>query len=170
MYIAHGSGGLRVARLPDSVTGDTKLDLLGKFALGGGSSANYVAVAGDLIFVAGGRGGLSIVRREQQQPQTTWAQGISPVLECVSVNKDGTFTAHFGYSNGNGHPVQIPVGDQNYFAGSLKDRGQPTVYDMGRTAYYPNAKFRVRFNANERLVWNLTGRTSTAFPGSARCK
>jgi hypothetical protein len=170
VYIAHGSGGLRVARLSDSETGDPKLDLLGKLALSGGSSANYVAVSNDLIFVASGRGGLTVARREKQETKTTWTQGISPVLECVSVNRDGTFTAHFGYSNQNGYPVQIPVGKDNYFAGSVQDRGQPTAFDLGRTAYYPNAKFRVRFNANERLVWNLTGRTSTAFPGSKRCQ
>jgi hypothetical protein len=69
--------------------------------------------------------------------------------------------------------VQIPVGKSNYFtgnAGTSQDRGQPTAYDIGRTPYYPNAKFRVRFPANERLVWNLTGRTATAFPGSKRCQ
>lgn len=35
---------------------------------------------------------------------------VKPILECVSANSDGTFTAKFGYQNKNSVPVTIPVG------------------------------------------------------------
>ncbi len=169
VYIAHGSGGLRVARLPDD---GGKLDLLGKLALTNTASANYVAIANELIFIAGGRGGLTIAKRNKLGTKTTWTNGISPILECVSSNDDGTYTAHFGYLNREENPISIPIGNDNQFSGasgSSKDRGQPIAFDTGRTTYYPNAKYRVKFNTDEQIVWKLTSRTSTANKNSKRC-
>ncbi len=82
-------------------------------------------------------------------------------------------TGHFGYVNGNAFPVSVKIGNSNKFdsAAATLDRGQPTVFQPGRTPYYPNAAFKVVFPANEVRVWNLKGKTSTASNNPAqRCK
>ena len=171
VYTAFGSGGLRVARLPES---GTQLELLGQLGLGDGSSANFVTIAKDLIFVASGKGGLSIARRIKQEIKSEFPDNtLKPILECVSENADGTLTGHFGYVNGNAFPVSVKIGNSNKFdsAAATLDRGQPTVFQPGRTPYYPNAAFKVVFPANEVRVWNLKGKTSTASNNPAqRCK
>lgn len=171
VYTAFGSGGLRVARLPES---GTQLELLGQLGLGDGSSANFVTIAKDLIFVASGKGGLSIARRIKQEIKSEFPDNtLKPILECVSENADGTLTGHFGYVNGNAFPVSVKIGNSNKFdsAAATLDRGQPTVFQPGRTPYYPNAAFKVVFPANEVRVWNLKGKTSTVSNNPAqRCK
>ena len=42
-------------------------------------------------------------------------KAVSPVLDCVVKNKNGTYTAYFGYQNDNAMPVTIPVGANNKF-------------------------------------------------------
>jgi hypothetical protein len=162
VYTAFGSGGLRVARLPET---GTRLELLGQLGLGDGSSANFVTIAKDLIFVASGKGGLSIARRIKQEIKSEFPDNtLKPILECVSDNGNGTLTGHFGYINGNAFPVSVPVGNLNKFdsAAATLNRGQPVVFQPGRTPYYPNAAFKVVFPATEVRVWNLKGRTSAA--------
>jgi hypothetical protein len=171
VYTAFGSGGLRVARLPET---GTRLELLGQLGFGEGSSANFVSVAKDMIFVASGKGGLSIARRIKQEIKSEFPDNtLKPILECVSDNGNGTLTGHFGYVNSNAFAVSVPVGNSNKFdsAAATLNRGQPTVFQPGRTPYYPNAAFKVVFPANEMRVWNLKGRTSTASNNPAsRCK
>jgi hypothetical protein len=171
VYTAFGSGGLRVARLPES---GTRLELLGQLGLGDGSSANFVTIAKDLIFVASGKGGLSIARRIKQEIKTEFPDStLKPILECVSDNGNGTLTGHFGYVNNNAFPVSVPFGSLNKFdsAAATLNRGQPTVFQPGRTPYYPNAAFKVVFPSSEVRVWNLKGKTSTASNSPAqRCK
>ncbi len=84
------------------------------------------------------------------QTQTTLA--VRPILECVSPNTNGTYTARFGYENYNSVPVIIPLGEKNEFTPVPKDRGQVTVFQPGRVV---NA-FSVIFNENN-LKWHLTG-------------
>jgi hypothetical protein len=171
VYTAFGSGGLRVARLPET---GTRLELLGQLGLGDGSSANFVTIAKDLIFVASGKGGLSIARRIKQEIKTEFPDNtLKPILECVSDNGNGTLTGHFGYVNGNPFPVSVKIGNLNKFdsAAATLNRGQPTVFQPGRTPYYPNAAFKVVFPSSEVRVWNLKGKTSTASNNPAQlCK
>jgi hypothetical protein len=171
VYTAYGSGGLRVAKLPET---GTRLELLGQLGLGDGSSANFVTIAKDLIFVASGKGGLSIARRIKQEIKTEFPDNtLKPILECVSDNGNGTLTGHFGYVNNNAFPVSVPVGSLNKFdsAAATLNRGQPTVFQPGRTPYYPNAAFKVVFPSSEVRVWNLKGKTSTASNNPAQlCK
>jgi hypothetical protein len=94
---------------------------------------------------------------------------VRPVLECVTKNKNGTYTARFGYKNENTVAVTIPVGPNNKFTPNPQNRGQPTVFQPGRIQ---NA-FSVVFDGNN-LVWTLKGpdgqgRTSTASRNSAPC-
>ena len=94
-------------------------------------------------------------------PPTPTPQKVSPILECVADNGDGTYTAYFGYKNPNAFAVTIPVGPDNKFVPAPQDRGQPTTFQPGRTPYYPNAAFSVNFDGSN-LVWALNGKTSTA--------
>ncbi len=91
---------------------------------------------------------------------------VSPILECVTDNGGGTYTAFFSSLNRNATPVTIPIGGDNKFTPSPQDRGQPTTFQPGRTPYWPNAAFSVVFGGSN-LVWTLrapgtSGGTSTA--------
>lgn len=91
---------------------------------------------------------------------------ISPVLECVRDNGNGTYTASWGYDNPTAYTFTIPVGSLNSFSPAPQDRGQPTVFAPGRdfnafTVTVPNATT---------LVWSLTGKTATATSGSSACQ
>jgi len=91
---------------------------------------------------------------------------VRPILECVVNNQDGTYTAHFGYLNENDESIEIPVGGDNKFTPSPQDRGQTTIFEPGRTEFYPDSEFTVDFDGTN-LVWTLEGpdgarRTSTA--------
>ncbi|MDZ4198896.1 MAG: choice-of-anchor A family protein, partial [Kiritimatiellia bacterium] len=93
---------------------------------------------------------------------------VRPILECVTANADGSYTAHFGYLNEGDETVTIPVGPNNKFVGGAPDRQPPTEFAPGRTPFWPNAAFSVRFNGDN-LVWALNGRTSTASSKSTPC-
>lgn len=84
---------------------------------------------------------------------------ISPVLEWVSNNCDGTYTAHFGYYNRNSMPVVVDISQSNKITGAItegKNQGQPVVFLPGR---HRNL-FRVRFQGAH-VVWTLTRKTAT---------
>ncbi len=104
---------------------------------------------------------------ETQDPEPT--EKITPVLECVDHNDDGTFTAHFGYYNANDVEVDIPVGDNNAFIGlDAQNAGQPETFLVGR-AY---DAFQVDFDG-QNIVWSLKGpdgnrRTATASDNPAQ--
>ena len=89
---------------------------------------------------------------------------VSPVLECVVAQPDGTLIAWFGYRNPNAIPVTLAVGTTNRFTPTPANRGQPTVFQPGRQVRV----FSVAFPGTN-LVWTLTGRTSTASQNSTRC-
>lgn len=100
-------------------------------------------------------------------------QPIYPLVECVLDNKNGTYTAFFGYDNTNSVPVTIPVGTNNRFSPSPENRGQPTTFAPGRTPVWPNAAFSVVFDGNP-LTWKLKGsdnvlRTAVADDKSTPC-
>ncbi len=95
---------------------------------------------------------------------TTLPKPVRPVLECVTNNGDGTYTAFFGYKNDNSVSVYIPVGNKNKFTPTPQERGQTRVFQPGR--HYK--VFTVDFNGSN-LVWTLNGRTSTASSNSAPC-
>lgn len=87
------------------------------------------------------------------------AVDISPVLENIVDNCDGTFTAWYGYSNPSNSEVSVSVGSLNYFTGgALADLGQPTTFLPGRQVNV----FAVDLGGNSELVWKLTDHTATA--------
>ncbi|MVM39635.1 hypothetical protein GO730_21860 [Spirosoma sp. HMF3257] len=97
---------------------------------------------------------------------------VRPVLECVALNGDGSYTARFGYKNDNAVSVIIPAGTANYFVPNAGLTGlidPPTLFLPGRQ----QNTFQIQFNGNA-LTWLLKGpdnqtRTSTASSTSTRC-
>jgi cellulose synthase/poly-beta-1,6-N-acetylglucosamine synthase-like glycosyltransferase len=95
---------------------------------------------------------------------------ITPILECVDDNGDGTYRAHFGYDSPNNVVKNIPVGNKNKFTPNPKDRGQTTSFQPGRIV----DDFRVTFNGSN-LSWYLkspNGQSATvvANSNSPRCQ
>ncbi len=91
-------------------------------------------------------------------------EAVSPVLECVNAQSDGTFTASFGYNNPNAYAAEVPSGDSNHFTPTAQANAQTELFLMGRH----QAVFTVPFNGDN-LVWTLNGHTSTASSNSKRC-
>lgn len=87
---------------------------------------------------------------------------ISPVLERVVDNCNGTYTSHWGYYNRNSTRVWVDVGEFNRFV-PLGDVFQPTVFCPGRVR---NA-FTLMIPASTNYVWALTKKTGTANSGAA---
>jgi hypothetical protein len=110
---------------------------------------------------------------DDDDPPDSCHRALRPILECVVANGGSSYTAHFGYDNDSPAAVTIPVGTKNKFTPSPSGRGQPTVFQPGRTPAYPHASFSVPFNGSN-LVWTLQGadhqaRTATASSSSLRC-
>lgn len=98
------------------------------------------------------------------------ATQIAPVLECVALNTDGSFTAVFGTDNQTGGDVVIPVGNHtngkwsNQFHGT-PDLGQPTLILAGRQ----RAAFTVTSPDGGRLRWDLGDAKASAGGGDTPC-
>ncbi len=93
---------------------------------------------------------------------------LSPILECVADNGDGTWTAHFGYRSNALGLLAALVGADNAFSPGPADRGQPTSFVPGRTYEWPYNDFSVVFDGND-LTWTLGGASVTANRGSVPC-
>lgn len=121
----------------------------------------------------------------QQRQEATIPEPITPILECVAANPDGSYTAHLGYRNPNNFPVTIPFSEDNYLAGGAlgyADLQARTPFYFGlpfpnsdpdrpdTSAPYPNNAFQVVFG-NAPLTWTLQGTTVTADPADvySRC-
>ena len=79
---------------------------------------------------------------------------VQPVMECVSDNGDGTYTAWFGYLNLNSNVLTIEIGVHNNFVGADdEDMGQPTVFQPGRVEYV----FSADFVEGNNFRWSLSG-------------
>jgi hypothetical protein len=88
---------------------------------------------------------------------------VHPVLECVSANGDGSYTAVFGTFNPGTEPKTVPAGQDNFVSGPERDRGQPTTFAPGRTV----ASFSVPFTGA--INWVLDGTSVTANRSSPPC-
>lgn len=90
---------------------------------------------------------------------------VTPILECVTDNGDGTFTAHFGYDNPNPFVVVVPANRSNTFHPAPVYRtGQSEAFAPGRITDW----FQVLFDG-EGLTWVLDGAAVTATRNSNRC-
>ncbi|MFZ5890388.1 MAG: S1 family peptidase [Myxococcota bacterium] len=75
---------------------------------------------------------------------------ITPHLECVAPNADGTYTAYFGYENANGVSVDVPHGFRNAMPLDV-DGHRVTHFVPGRHDFV----FGVDFSAKQRLFYTL---------------
>jgi hypothetical protein len=102
--------------------------------------------------------GLSVALLPVAAPVTALADALDvvPILECVSDNGDGTFTALFGYRNEYSTPVTIAIGTNNAFSPAPIDRGQPTAFQPGRQV----GVFSAGFRQGGSLVWALKYRSN----------
>ena len=65
-------------------------------------------------------------------PGTALAVGeVTPVLDCVRQNPNGTYTAVLGYTNKASVPITVPLGSRNRVAPSSQDGRQPTTFQPG---------------------------------------
>ena len=88
---------------------------------------------------------------------------VVPQLECVVFDDDGPDVAVWGYENGTGNVVTIPIGPRNRFTPGDQGRGQPTQFAPGRLV----GVFQTVFEANSgSLVWHLGADTATASSSS----
>ncbi len=79
---------------------------------------------------------------------------------------NGPDVAVWGYQNGTGHEVTIPIGARNRFTPGDESRGQPTRFEDGRHV----GVFQTTFEASSgEIVWHLGVDTATASATSPRC-
>ncbi len=110
----------------------------------------------------------TFIVKAKSQVEITDSQ-LSPVLECVFYNSDGTHTALFGYNNTNTVNINITAGSfENRFDLIKEARNQPSVFQPGRQygVFMEDLEITID-NPFGTLVWTLTGpdgktRTSTA--------
>lgn len=93
-------------------------------------------------------------------------ESVSPVLECVVFSDSQPDVAFWGYDNGNGHAVTIPVGDENSFSPAPANRNQPTTFEVDRGVGVVQTPFDA---SSGNLVWTLSGNTATAGADSQAC-
>jgi hypothetical protein len=101
-------------------------------------------------------------------PTSAPTASVRPVVECVTDNGDGTYTAYFGYRNAGDETITVPIGSRNRIAPAPENRGQPTTFSPGGTAPWPNAPFSTIFSGGT-LSWSVEGQTATASPDSPPC-
>jgi len=87
-------------------------------------------------------------------------QAIFPVYDGYRKNEDGSLTLSFAYFSHNATPVEIPVGEDNFFSGTI-DLGQPTVFLPGHQRWQCIVVVDEGFAGD--LQWTLThsGTTTT---------
>ncbi|MEO1655251.1 MAG: HYR domain-containing protein, partial [Bacteroidota bacterium] len=91
---------------------------------------------------------------------------VTPILECVLNNGDGTLRAYFGYENLNEGEVEIPLGENNNFSGfEDPNQGQGIIFEAGRVS----GAFSIVFPANGQVTWNLGTGSATASISSNLC-
>ena len=78
---------------------------------------------------------------------------VSPLLDCVTQNSNGSFTAVMGYGNSTGRSQTIAYGYNNVITPSKYDRVQPTTFKSG--TYH--GVFTITVAASD--VWSSPGWT-----------
>jgi hypothetical protein len=89
---------------------------------------------------------------------------ILPIMNCVTNNGDGTYTAYFGYNNKNSVSIFIPIYAQNKISPDPWDRGQPGVFKAGIW----ERVFSVTWTSGN-IIWHLNNNIATAKKTSPPC-
>ncbi|WP_139177281.1 hypothetical protein [Geodermatophilus siccatus] len=105
-------------------------------------------------------------------PGTASATGtVVPLLDCVVTNRDGSWTAVFGYRNTASSPVRIPAGPRNKVTPVTYGAPQPITFQPGTH----RGAFTVTVSRGAGPMWHLDGtnlaarlRSATACPPSTQ--
>jgi hypothetical protein len=89
---------------------------------------------------------------------------ILPIMNCVTNNGNGTYTAYFGYNNKNSVSVFIPIYAQNKISPDPWDRGQPGVFKVG----VQERVFSVTWTSGN-IIWHLNNKIAIAKRTSPPC-
>jgi hypothetical protein len=90
---------------------------------------------------------------------------ILPIMNCVTNNGNGTYTAYFGYNNKNSVSVFIPIYAQNKISPDPWDRGQPGVFKVG----VQERVISVTWTSGN-IIWHLNNKIATAKRTSPPCQ
>jgi hypothetical protein len=90
---------------------------------------------------------------------------ILPIMNCVTNNGNGTYTAYFGYNNKNSVSVFIPIYAQNKISPGPWDRGQPGVFKVG----VQERVFSVTWTSGN-IIWHLNNKIAIAKRTSPPCQ
>lgn len=85
---------------------------------------------------------------------------ITPIVNCIWNNGNGTVTASVGYRSTNSGTVTEPIGSGNRFRPGAQNRGQPTTFLPGTQ----NNVFAVTVTYAEiedEINWYVTGRSAS---------
>ncbi|QHT71624.1 T9SS type B sorting domain-containing protein [Rhodocytophaga rosea] len=112
----------------------------------------------------------SINRKIDVQDSDNRGNEITPIVECVLDNGNGTFTATFGYINASAEEVTLTAGNSNFFApaplkGEVLEKFSPGKNVRAFTAVFKNGTS---------LTWTIIGpngtkRIAVASANTARC-
>ncbi len=98
-------------------------------------------------------------------PGTASAKGtVVPLLDCVVANRDGSWTAVFGYQNTASSPVRIPRGPRNKVTLATVGSPQPTTFQPGTH----RGAFTVTVPRGAGPMWHLDGTNLAARLGTAK--
>ena len=96
------------------------------------------------------------------EPTKNYGQAVWPVYEGWYDNADGSFTLLVGYFNPNKEqPIDIAIGESNFFSPGPQDRGQPTHFAAVRGW----GVFTVRVPADfgdKQISWTITANDQPA--------
>ncbi len=90
---------------------------------------------------------------------------VQPIVECISRNKDGSYTATFGYNNPNPQAQTVARGPANRLS-LFENAGQPVIFEPGRH----ESVFHVVFERRENLSWTLGSETTTVDVNATFCE
>jgi hypothetical protein len=79
------------------------------------------------------------------------AKDLTPVLECVGRNGDGTYTAVFGYQNPTRTTIRVPVGSDNQVTPDSVRATVPTTFVPGDV----RGAFSVTVDEDTPVKWHL---------------
>ena len=92
-------------------------------------------------------------------------QSLTPTVNCVWHNTDGTYTAVFGYKNTSPtYDMTVPAGILNFTYPGNWNVGQPTYLPRGTVS----SSFYDIFTGTQ-VSWILVGKTATATTSSTKC-
>jgi hypothetical protein len=95
---------------------------------------------------------------------------VTPLLDCVARNSDGSYTAVIGYTSTHASTTAIPLGSGNYVTPSRYDGAQPTTFESG--THHGVFSLTVSTVDNTDVTWHVDGGTlsySGKGPMSSSC-